>query len=56
MSQFQVGQCVLFASHPALIFEIIAIHQDKTFDLKGWESAVKHLMYHNIPSEMLRTK
>ncbi|NHC04622.1 hypothetical protein G9F31_12785 [Acinetobacter sp. 187] len=56
MAQFNLGQCVLLASNPELVFEIIAIHQDQTFDIQGQDSAVKHLKYHHIPCEMLRAK
>ena len=56
MSQFTIGQNVLLASNPELVFQIIAIHLDKTFDIQGNGSAERHLTYHHIPSEMLRCK
>lgn len=56
MSQYKVGQQVLLASNPDLVFHIIAIHSDKTLDIQGLDPAVQHLKYHNIPSEMLRNK
>ena len=56
MSVFSVGQDVLLASNPDLVFQIIRINADQSFDIQGRGPAVEHLKYHHIPAEMLRGK
>lgn len=54
MSSFVVGQRVKMASHPELVFEIVAINADQSFEIQSNISSLQHLKYHHISFEMLR--
>lgn len=54
MSLFSVGQLVHLASNSAIIFEIIRINQDQTFDIQVQCSASDHLKYNHVCAEMLK--
>lgn len=54
MKSFEIGQLVRLASNPEIIFKIIQINRDYSFEIQvqSWDS--NHLSYNNVPPEMLR--
>ena len=54
MSGIGVGDKVQLAIHPELIFEVIKMNQDYTYELQIRLSETKILTYGNISSEMLK--
>ncbi|QIO06657.1 hypothetical protein [Acinetobacter shaoyimingii] len=56
MKAFEVGQLVRLATHPEMVFEIVEIHGDRSYQIQLHALESQHLSYDNVPAEMLRAK
>ena len=54
MTTFEIGHKVKLATHPELIFDVVRINQDQSYELQIRLSEAKILSYDNISAEMLK--
>ena len=54
MTTFEIGNKVKLATHPELIFDVVRINQDQSYELQIRLSETKILSYGNISAEMLK--
>ena len=54
MTTFKIGHQVKLATHPELIFDVVRINQDQSYELQIRLSETKILSYGNISAEMLK--
>ena len=53
MTKFKIGQNVQLASNPHIIFQIIHINADHSFQIQVQCSELDHLKYDHVSPEML---
>ncbi len=54
MTTFEIGHKVKLATHPELVFDVVKINQDQSYELQIRLSETKILSYDNISAEMLK--
>ena len=54
MTVFEIGHKVKLATHPELVFDVVKINQDQSYELQIRLSETKILSYDNISAEMLK--
>ena len=54
MTTFEIGHKVKLATHLELIFDVVRINQDQSYELQIRLSETKILSYDNISAEMLK--
>lgn len=54
MTTFKIGHKVKLATHPELVFDVVKINQDQSYELQIRLSETKILSYDNISAEMLK--
>ena len=54
MTTFEIGHKVKLATHPELVFDVVKIDQDQSYELQIRLSETKILSYDNISAEMLK--
>ena len=54
MKSFEMGQLVRLATNPDIVFKIVQINCDSSYQIQmnSWDSTL--LSYDNVPAEMLR--
>lgn len=55
MKIFELGQLVRLATHPDMVFKIVEINADRSYQIQLKAIETQHLIYDNVPTEMLRS-